>query len=72
MAEYKTMRVPESAWEAAQEDRQARGMKWGEWMEKAAQGELSDTTEAETGENIVGRIDDLQTHVDRRFDELQQ
>jgi len=32
MSDYKTMRVPEDAWEAAQSYRQEHGLTWGEYL----------------------------------------
>ena len=57
MTEYKTMRVPEGAWEQAQAYRKEHGLTWGEYIRLPCDNSV-ETTEAMRVvpvEDVVGR-----------------
>lgn len=62
MAEYKTLRVPESAYEEAKEAKEERGLTWGEWLTQPCSNDVEDTPvvqlEATERKRIADEVED--------------
>ncbi len=62
MTDYKTLRVPEHAWEEAKEQKEEHGRTWGEQL--VCDGESESGIDAE---QILNRIDDLENTLPRKI-----
>jgi len=74
MVEYKTLRVPEDAYEVARESKQETET-WGEFLQRCSENppENVELVPAEGLERtIIGRIDDLDTDLQTKIERLQK
>jgi len=74
MVEYKTLRVPEDAYEEARESKKETET-WGEFLRRCSENppETIEYVEAdELEKRIVGQIDDLETNLTTQIERLQK